>query len=92
MVANHLAPPDSKEESDLEVIDFSKHFPLTQAIRTMREQFGEDCEVYAMAYSLGSNYLLRHIGACPECETKCRIKAVTSISGAFDLPTTGIEL
>ena len=58
----------------------------------MREQFGEDCEVYAMAYSLGSNYLLRHIGACPECEKTCRIKAVTSISGAFDLPTTGIEL
>ena len=29
LVANPLAPPDSAKEEDLEVIDYTKHFPLT---------------------------------------------------------------
>ena len=91
-VTNPLAPPDSGTENDLEVIDYSQHFPLTQAIQTMRDQFGEDCEIYALGYSLGSNHLLRHLGAHPNCKETCRVKAAVSISGAFDLPTTGIEL
>ena len=92
LVANPLAPPDSAQEEDLELIDYTKHFPLTQAIKTMRDLFGQDCEIYAFGFSLGSNHLLRHIGAHPDCEKICRIKAVVSISGAFDVPTTGIEL
>ena len=74
------------------MIDYTKHFPLTQAIETMKDLFGEDCEIYAFGLSLGSNHLLRHIGAHQDCNKLCKIKAAVSISSAFDLPTTGIEL
>ena len=58
----------------------------------MKEEFGDDCEIYALGYSLGSNHLLRHLGGHPNCHERCGVKAAASISGAFDLPTTGIEL
>ena len=58
----------------------------------MKELFGEDVEIYACCFSLGSNYLLRHLGSHKDCHKKCGIKAVMSVTGAFDLPTTGIEL
>ena len=58
----------------------------------MKEEFGNDCEIYALGYSLGSNYLLRFLGGRPDSNEACSIKAAASISGAFDLPTTGIEL
>ena len=66
--------------------------PVTQAIETMKEKFGTDCEIYALGYSLGSNHLLRHLGSHKECKETCNVKAAVSISGAFELSTTAIEL
>ena len=73
-------------------MDFTKNWAVKDAICSLRDTFGEDAEIYAMGFSLGSNYLLRHLGSHKDCEKKCGIKAVCSVSGAFELPTTGIEL
>ena len=58
----------------------------------MKEQFGSDVEIYACGFSLGSNHLLKHLGTHKNCRQKCGITAVLAVSGAFDLPATGIEL
>lgn len=47
--------------------------------------FGEDCEIYAMGFSLGSNHLLRHLGAHKNCKKECNIRAAVSVCGAFDI-------
>ena len=91
-ISNPLAPPDSNTRSDLELIDFTKNWAIKDAIATLKETFGNDAEIYAVAFSLGSNHLLRHLGSHKECKSKCGIKAACSASGAFELPTTGIEL
>ena len=54
--------------------------------------FGENCEIYALGFSLGSNHLLRHLGSHKDCDKVCRIKAAVSISGAFDIPANTITL
>lgn len=91
-ISNPLAPPDSKERSDLELIDFTRSKAIREAMESLKEQFGSDAEIYAMGFSLGSNHLLRHLGSHKDCKTKCGIKAAVSVSGAFELPATGIEL
>ena len=58
----------------------------------MRELFGADVEIYALGFSLGSCHLLKHLGSHKDCSKKCGIKAALSVSGAFELPATGIEL
>lgn len=58
----------------------------------MRELFGDDIEIYACGFSLGSNHILRHLGSHKDCSKKCGIAAVLSVSSAFDLPATGIDL
>lgn len=45
-----------------------------------------------MGFSLGSNYLLRHLGSHQDCDKICGIKAAISISGAYELPATGITI
>ena len=92
MISNPLAPSNSDESKDLESINYSKNVPIKEAIETLKQQFGADVEIYAVGFSLGSNHLLRHLGAHKDCEKKCGITAAMSVSGAFDLPATGIEL
>lgn len=58
----------------------------------MKENFGLDSEIYACGFSLGSNHLLRHLGSHEDYKTKCDIKAAVSVSGAFDIPSVGIDL
>lgn len=41
---------------------------------------------------MGSNFLLRHMGSHSECTEKCNIKAVVSISGAFDMAATVADM
>lgn len=56
----------------------------------MKKEFGNDSEIYATGYSLGSNHLLRHLGTHGDC--KCGIKAGFSISSAFCLLTASMQL
>ena len=56
----------------------------------MKNEFGEDCEIYAFGYSLGSTSLLRHLGE--NQDGAGGIKAAAAISAPFDLSSTGIEL
>lgn len=51
----------------------------------IKEKFGENSEIYAAGFSLGSNHLLRHLGSHENCSKTCGIKAAVSISGAFDV-------
>lgn len=87
-----MAPANSAERDDLEVINFTKSVPIKEAVETMKEQFGDDVEIYAMGFSLGSNHLLRHLGSHKGCSKKCGIAAAMSVSGAFEVLCTGIEL
>ena len=91
-IQNPVAPTESVGRTDLECIDFTKNYPVKEAIETLKETFGADVDIYAIGFSLGANHLLRHLGAHKNCQTKCGFKAAISVSGAFDLPTTGIEL
>ena len=92
-ISNPLAPPNSSgDKQDLELINFTSKHAIKEAIETLREKFGSDVEVYAMGFSLGSNHLLRHLGTHKDCVKKCQIKACMSVSGAFDVLATGIDL
>ena len=62
-ISNPLAPPDSNKRCDIELIDFTKSWAIKDAVSTMKEIFGDDAEIYAVAFSLGSNHLLRHLGS-----------------------------
>jgi len=92
LILNPIAPANSKERDNLEVIDFTKNSPIKEAVQTLKEQFGNDVEIYAMGFSLGSNHLLRHLGAHKDCKKKCGITAVMAVSSAFELPATGVEI
>lgn len=50
--------PSLTDEKELEVIDFSKVEPIEQAVAFVRELVGDDVEMYAIAYSAGSNHLV----------------------------------
>jgi hypothetical protein len=56
----------------------------------VRELVGDNVEMYAIAYSAGSNHLVRHLGMHEGCKEKCGFKAAVSVSGAFCLLTAGI--
>lgn len=92
MVMNPIAPQNTAHRSDLELIDFTREWPVAEAVKTMREEFGVDVDIYALGFSLGSNHLLRHLGAHKDCDLVCKIRAAVSISGAFELSTTAIDL
>ena len=91
-ISNPLAPCDASDNTHHELIDFSKNWAIKDAVKTLKETFGDDAEIYAIGFSLGSNHLIRHLGSHKDCSKKCGIKAAISVSGAFELPTTGIEL
>ena len=91
-IQNPLAPANSAERDDLELIDFVQNYPIKESVATMKELFGADVEIYALGFSLGSCHLLKHLGSHKDCSKKCGIKAALSVSGAFELPATGIEL
>lgn len=65
---------------------------MTRSIEITKEIFGSDAQIYAVAFSLGSNHLLRHTGSHSDCHSKCGIKAIVSVSGAFDLPSTVVDI
>ena len=82
-----MAPEDS-EHKDLEVIDFTRNLPITEAVEKMKELFGKDVDIYAVGFSLGANHIKRHLGAHEDCKEICGIKAFLSVSSAYDLPGT----
>ena len=86
-VVNPVAPKDSDHKC-LEVIDFTRTLPLTEAISKAKELFGADSDIYAMGFSLGGNHIGRHLGAHENCKEICGIKAFFSVSAAYDLPAT----
>ena len=67
VLVNPVRPELERNISDLEVIDYSRVEPITESIATIKELFGQDSEIYAVGYSLGSNHLLRHLGAHENC-------------------------
>jgi predicted alpha/beta-fold hydrolase len=69
----------------LESSDFSNNVYIEQAVEQMRDKFGQDSEIYACGFSLGSNYLLRHLATHKDCN--CGIKAALSVSSAFCVNT-----
>ena len=89
-VMMNATAPSLTDEKELEVIDFSKIEPIEQAVAFIRELVGEDIEMYEIAYSAGSNHLVRHLGMHEGCKDKCGFKAAVSVSGAFCLLTAGI--
>lgn len=91
IVVNPVVPPQ-QDMKNLEMVDYSQNEALEKSLAVTKELFGEDCEIYAVGFSLGSNHLLRHLGSHEECHQKCKIKAAVSISGAFDLPSTIIDI
>lgn len=91
-MANPVRPDPKKRIRDLEVIDYSKTEPITESIETIKELFGDDCDIYAMGFSLGSNHLLRHLGAHKDCKNVCGIKAAVSISGAYEVRASAVVL
>jgi len=58
----------------------------------MKDLLGSDVELYAIAYSAGSNHLIKHLGGHKGCNENCGFKAAVSISGVFDVLTAGIQL
>ena len=92
VVANPVRPDPKKRIRDLEVIDYSKTEPITESIETIKALFGDDCDIYAMGFSLGSNHLLRHLGAHKDCKNVCGIKAAVSISGAYEVRASAVVL
>lgn len=54
----------------------------------VRAQFGQDSEIFAIGFSLGSNHLLKYLGT----HNDCQVRAAMSVSGAFDVLATGLDL
>lgn len=78
--------------SDLEMINYIEDEGISQSIRYCRELFGQDADVYAAGFSLGSNHLMRHLGSHKNCKEICKIKAAVSVSGAFDILANSLTL
>lgn len=91
IVVNPVVPPQTHLH-DLDIIDYRDANALAQSVRVTKELFGDDAEIYAVGFSLGSNYLLHHLGNHVDCQNQCGIKAVVSISGAFDMPSTCVDI
>lgn len=91
IVVNPVAPPDYQGKN-LEVIEYHNNSAICEHMEDIRTIFGQDSEIYALGFSLGSNHLLRHLGSHENCKEVCGIKAAASISGAFELPANSITL
>ena len=91
IVVNPVAPPDYSGDS-LEVIEYQTDRAISEHVEDIRSIFGQESEIYALGFSLGSNHLLRHLGSHEDCKNVCGIKAAASISGAFELPANTITL
>ena len=87
-----MRPNWQERSTDLEVIDYSRVEPITESIEAIKHIFGDDSQIYAIGYSLGSNHLLRHLGAHRDCQNICGVRAAVSISGAFDVRSTCVNI
>ena len=90
VVVNPVRPDPKKGIKDLEIIDYSKVEPIAESVATIKQLFGDRVEIYAIGFSLGSNHLLRHLGAHKNCKEVCGIKAAVSISGAFEVRASAL--
>lgn len=91
-MVNPVRPCLTKKIKDLEVIDYSRVEPVAESIVAIKSIFGEDSQIYAIGFSLGSNHLLRHLGAHENCKEICGIKAAVSITGAYDIRAQCVTL
>ena len=69
-------------------MDPTKDDCLSRNLAVTKEIFGEDIEIYAVGFSMGSNLLMRYMGSPSKCEEKRSVKAIVSVSGAFDMAAT----
>ena len=92
VVVNPVRPDPKKGIRNLEIIDYSRNEPITESIETIKSLFGQDSEIYAIGFSLGSNHLLRHLGAHKNCKDVCGIKAAVSVSGAYEVRASACDL
>jgi predicted alpha/beta-fold hydrolase len=91
LVINPLGPPNcGKDDVGLESCDFSNNIYIQQAVEEIKTQFGQDSQIYACGFSLGSNYLLRHLATHEGCQETCGIRAAMSVSSAFCCMTAGV--
>ena len=70
IVVNPVVPPQTHLQ-DLDIIDYRQTIALQQSVEVTKELFGRDAEIYAVGFSLGSNYLLHHLGSHEGCREKC---------------------
>lgn len=92
VVVNPVRPDPKKGIKELEIIDYSRTESIAESIEAIKGLFGADCEIYAIGFSLGSNHLLRHLGAHENCQEVCGIKAAVSISGAYEIRANALAL
>jgi predicted alpha/beta-fold hydrolase len=78
--------------NDLEMIDYGQDIGIGQSVTHIKGMFGQNADIYAVGFSLGSNHLMRHLGSHKDCGETCGIKAAVSISGAFDLLSSSLTL
>lgn len=85
--------PSLSDEKGLAIINFKETHVIEQSVEYIRELLGpEDLDLYAIAYSAGSNHLVRHLGSHEGCKKLCGFKAAVSVSGVYDVLTAGIQL
>jgi len=92
VLVNPVRPDPKKGIRDLEIIDYSRVEPVAESVDTIKGLFGQDAEIYAIGYSLGSNHLLRHLGAHKDCKNICGIKAAVSVSGAYEVRANAVAI
>jgi predicted alpha/beta-fold hydrolase len=85
LIINPIGPLDHCE-GNLESLNFCENIVLERAVQEIRREFGPDSQVYACGFSLGANYLLRHLATHEDCS--CNIIAAMSVSSAFDIPSS----
>ena len=85
VMVNPVRPALDKAVEDLEVIDYSRIEAVSESVKAIKAIFGQNAHIYAIGYSLGSNHLLRHLGAHEDCHKVCGIKAAVSISGCYEV-------
>lgn len=92
-VVNPLAPSATNCDG-LAIIDFTRDEAITEIIEIAKKTFpnGENEELYLLAFSLGSNYMLKHLGSHQDCAKICNVKAAISVSSAFDILSCGMKL
>lgn len=71
------------------VIDFTNNDAMITAIAEVKNQLGQDCEIYGVGFSLGANHLLRYLGTHHQDHG---MRAAVSISNPFDVSATTAHL